>query len=293
MMKEARSNSSCRETLLKSSDPPFIKEVMEVPLPSKFKMPNLERYEGSTDLVVHLDTFKVLMQLQGAPDAIMCRLFIATLKGNARAWYRTLKLGSIKSFSKMEQFARYFISRRRMAKTSAHLLNLVQGERKTFKKFIHRFVAATSEIRNLDHGVVLTALTTTLQPGNFLYSLGKRPLVDMGELMARAQNYINLEEVMDTRRDQVDLKRKSSRDIGEDSKIGKKQESNKQQSSPKGLGHTKHLGKNAHEERLDKNTYEEQLGENAHEERIGKNTHKERLGKNPHVEQLGKNAHIE
>ncbi|XP_057950898.1 uncharacterized protein LOC131145722 [Malania oleifera] len=215
MMKEARSNLSCRETSLKTSDPPFIKEVMEVLLSSKFKKPTLERYEGSTDPVNHLDTFKVLMQLQGAPDVIMCHVFAATLKGNARAWYRTLKPRSIKSFSKMEQkFVRHFINRHRMAKTSAHLLNLIQGERETLKKFIHHFVAPTLEIRNLDHGAVLAALTTALQPEDFLHSLGKRPLANMGELMARAQKYINLEKVMDTKRDRVDLKKKKLEGYG-------------------------------------------------------------------------------
>ncbi|XP_057976065.1 uncharacterized protein LOC131163485 [Malania oleifera] len=62
---------------------------MEVPLPSKFKMPTFEMYKGSTNPVDHLDTFKVLMQLQGVLDAIMCRAFDATLKGNARAWHNT------------------------------------------------------------------------------------------------------------------------------------------------------------------------------------------------------------
>ncbi|XP_057954053.1 uncharacterized protein LOC131148358 [Malania oleifera] len=195
MMKEARTNPSFGEASLKSSDSPFTEEVMEVPLPSKFKMPTFERYEGSTDLFDHLDTFKVLMQLQGTLDVIMCCSLAATLKGNSSAWYWPPKPGSSNSFSNMEhQFIRHFIGSRRIAKTLAHLMSLVQEEKETLKKFKHHFVTTALEICNLDHGVVLVSLTTTLQPGDFLYSLGKKPLAHMGELVARAHKYINLEK---------------------------------------------------------------------------------------------------
>ncbi|XP_057953959.1 uncharacterized protein LOC131148251 [Malania oleifera] len=74
-------------------------------------------------------------------------------------------------------------------------------------------------------GVALAALTTALQPGSFLYSLGKKPPVDMGELMARAQKYINLEEMMDIRGSRIEQKRKSSsREIGESYRSVKRQE---------------------------------------------------------------------
>ncbi|XP_057962177.1 uncharacterized protein LOC131153750 [Malania oleifera] len=120
----------------------------------------------------------------------------------------------------------------------AHLMSLVQGERETLKKFIHHFVITTLEIRNLDREVALVALTTTLQPRAFLYLLGKKPPANMGELMAKAQKYINLEEVIDTRRDRAEFKRKGIRDIGKPSRARKRQESNKPQSSSKGAGHT-------------------------------------------------------
>ncbi|XP_057969420.1 uncharacterized protein LOC131158569 [Malania oleifera] len=124
------------------------------------------------------------MQLQGAPDAIMCRAFATTLKSTARDWYQTLRPGFVGSFQGMEQmFIGHFLSSQRVAKTTGHLMNMVQGDRETLKNFMHWFNTATLEIRNLDMGVALAALTTALQPESFLYSLGKKPLVDMGELM--------------------------------------------------------------------------------------------------------------
>ncbi|XP_057953162.1 uncharacterized protein LOC131147664 [Malania oleifera] len=138
---------------------------MEVPLPRRFEMPTFERYEGLSDPIDHLDTFRVLMQLQGAPDAIMCRAFAATLKGSARDWYRTLRLRSIGSFLEMEQlFTNHFLRR-------------------------------------------------------------KNPPVDMGELIARAQKYINLEEIMDNRGTRIELKRKgNNQEMSESSKSAKRHE---------------------------------------------------------------------
>ncbi|XP_057976096.1 uncharacterized protein LOC131163520 [Malania oleifera] len=217
MMKEGKNKPYHGEASLRSSELPFNKEIMEAPLPSRFKMPTFDRYEGLSDPIDHLNNFKMLMQLQGALKAIMCRAFATTLKGTSRDWYRTLRPGSIGSFSDMEQlFTGHFLSSWRVAKTIGHLMSMAQGEQETFKDFIHRFNTATLEIRNLDMGVALAALTTALQLGSFLYSLGKKSPVDMGELMVRAQKYINLEEMMDTRGSRLERKRKnSSRETGD------------------------------------------------------------------------------
>ncbi|XP_057975258.1 uncharacterized protein LOC131162671 [Malania oleifera] len=201
-------------------------------------MPTFERYKGLFDPIDHLDNFKMLMQLQGAPDAIMCRALTTTLKGTARDWYRTLRLGSIGSFQEMEQmFTGHFLSSRKIAKTTGHLMSMVQGEQETLKNFMHRFNIATLEIRNLDMGVALAALTTALQPESFLYSLGKKPPVDMGELMIRAEKYINLEEMMDMRGSRIERKRKNnSREFGDSYRFVKRHQTSALHTGPKMRG---------------------------------------------------------
>ncbi|XP_057953060.1 uncharacterized protein LOC131147587 [Malania oleifera] len=248
MMKEGRTRPYYGETSLKSSEPPFNKEITEAPLPSRFKMPAFERYEGSSDPIDHLDNFKMLMQLQRAPNAIMCRAFATTLKGTARDWYRTLRPGSIGSFQEMEQmFTGHFLSSWRVAKTTGHLMSIVQGDQETLKNFMHRFNTATLEIRNLDMGVALAALTTALQPGSFLHSLGKKPPVDMGELMIQAEKYINLEEMMDTRGNRIERKRgNNNRESGDTCRSVKRHETSALQKGQKMRGqHDKrgHLSK--------------------------------------------------
>ncbi|XP_057981172.1 uncharacterized protein LOC131166602 [Malania oleifera] len=79
----------------------------------------------------------------------------------------------------------------------------------------------------------------TLKLRSFLYSLGKKPPVDMGELMGRAQKYVNPKEMMDTRRNWIELKRKGNIEVGESSRAGKRQENNKLHASSKAMGHTR------------------------------------------------------
>ena len=76
--------SSDLDDLVNRTDSPFTIPVNSCPLPQKFRMPQIESYDGVKDPLDHLETFKTLMHLQGVPNEIMCRAFPTTLKGAAR-----------------------------------------------------------------------------------------------------------------------------------------------------------------------------------------------------------------
>ena len=67
--------SSDLDDLVNRTDSPFTTTVNSFPLPNKFRMPNMDSYDGVRDPLDHLETFKTLMHLQGVADAIMCRAF--------------------------------------------------------------------------------------------------------------------------------------------------------------------------------------------------------------------------
>ena len=75
--------SSDLDDLVHRTDSPFMVSVTSFPIPSKFRMPQVESYYGSKDPLGHLESFKTLMHLQGVADEIMCRAFLTTLKGPA------------------------------------------------------------------------------------------------------------------------------------------------------------------------------------------------------------------
>jgi len=79
--------SSDLDDLVNRTDSPFTALVNSFPLPSEFRMPQIDSYDGIRDPLDHLETFKTLMHLQVLVDAIMCRAFPTTLKGVARIWF--------------------------------------------------------------------------------------------------------------------------------------------------------------------------------------------------------------
>ena len=89
------------EDLINRTDSPFTISVNSFPLPQKFRMLQIESYDGVNDPLIHLETFKTLMDLQGVPDEIICRAFPTTLKGPARIWFSRLTLNSINTFKEL------------------------------------------------------------------------------------------------------------------------------------------------------------------------------------------------
>ena len=68
--------SSDLENLVNKTNSPFTLSDNSFPLPQKFRMPQIESYDGVKDPLDHLETFKTLMHLQGVLDEIMCRAFL-------------------------------------------------------------------------------------------------------------------------------------------------------------------------------------------------------------------------
>ena len=55
--------SSDLDDLVNRTDSSFIAPINSFPLPSKFRMPQIDNYNGVRDPLDHLETFKTLMHL--------------------------------------------------------------------------------------------------------------------------------------------------------------------------------------------------------------------------------------
>ena len=87
--------------LVNRIDSPFTAAVNSFLLLHKFRMPQIESYDGVKDPLDHMETFKTLMYLQGVADEIMCRAFPMTLKGAARIWFSQLTPNSVNIFNEL------------------------------------------------------------------------------------------------------------------------------------------------------------------------------------------------
>ena len=62
-MKENMRKANQIEDLVHRTDSPFTASINGHPLPSKFKLPSLDSYDGTHDLFDHIATFKTTMHL--------------------------------------------------------------------------------------------------------------------------------------------------------------------------------------------------------------------------------------
>ena len=62
-MKDSMKKANHVDDLVHWTDSPFIASITSYPLPSKFKMPTLDSYDGTRDPCDHIATFKTTMHL--------------------------------------------------------------------------------------------------------------------------------------------------------------------------------------------------------------------------------------
>ena len=60
-------------------------------LPDKFKMPQLQKFDGTRDPRIHLSQYMKTMSTTKAPMSVVAKLFVLYLKGMAVNWYHGLE----------------------------------------------------------------------------------------------------------------------------------------------------------------------------------------------------------
>ena len=58
------------DTMMQQTESPFTFEVLHFPLPAKFRMLQVEAFDGTRDPVDHLNTYKNQMELHGYQDLV-------------------------------------------------------------------------------------------------------------------------------------------------------------------------------------------------------------------------------
>ncbi|GKU97126.1 hypothetical protein SLEP1_g10306 [Rubroshorea leprosula] len=174
---------------------PLNTNIILEPYPTGFRIPQLETYDGTKDPDDHLHAFYSCMQAQNASDALMCKIFSSTLRGNARTWYYNLPLRSINSYIELASaFATKFSSRRLIRKTTFELMRVKQRDGESLKNFMSRFNDAVLEVNSFDQAVGITAVISGLGHERFRDSLLKHPATTFSEVNDRSLKFIIAEE---------------------------------------------------------------------------------------------------
>ncbi|GKV01527.1 hypothetical protein SLEP1_g14076 [Rubroshorea leprosula] len=193
---ELKSPRSHQQTLDLDSAPLNLSITAE-PYQEGFKIPHLETYDGLGDPDEHLHTYQAIMRIQNANDAMMCKVFPATLKSTARRWYHKLPRHSIDSYSQLAKlFSNKFASHREIKRTATELIQVHQKEGESLRDYMQRFNKATLEIDNVPDTICLSALLHSLKRGRFLDDLLENPpktwneVNDRSQILAQIQHWI-------------------------------------------------------------------------------------------------------
>ena len=126
-------------------------------------MPQIEDFDGTKDLVDHLNTYNTQMELHGYQDPVRCRAFAITLKGSTLAWFNRLPPASIPSFRELFiAFVSHFIGAGTYRKPSYHLLTIKQGPQENLRSYVQRFNSESLKVNIPDEKFVITAFIVGL-----------------------------------------------------------------------------------------------------------------------------------
>ncbi|XP_030970864.1 uncharacterized protein LOC115991296 [Quercus lobata] len=158
--------------MVRATNSPFTAAVLGCPVPLKFRLPQLEPFEGLKDPQYHVNTFKTTLGLQQPLGEILCRSFPTTLKGAPREW------------------------RQRPKRPVDYLLTIRQGEKETLRSYVKQFTRETLEVDEVDDKVQLTTFKAGLRSRDLVTSLAKNPPKMMAEILLKAQKYMNAEDAL-------------------------------------------------------------------------------------------------
>ena len=189
-MKEAVNGRAAvyMDDLVKQTESLFTAGVLHFPLLVKFRMLQVKTFDGTKDLIDHLNTYKNQMELHGYQDPIRCRAFVITLKGPALAWSNRLPPSSISSFTELSiVFDSHFIGARMYKKPSYHLLTIKQSSQESLRSYVQRFNVESLKVDIPDEKFTITSFITGLgvQSKDLMFSISKNPQASMAEVLAK------------------------------------------------------------------------------------------------------------
>ena len=82
---------------------PFSSCIIHYDPPRGFLMPKFSAYDGSSDSFDHIMHYRQLMTLDIGNDALLCKVFPASLQGQALSWFHRLLPNSVDNFRDLSE----------------------------------------------------------------------------------------------------------------------------------------------------------------------------------------------
>ncbi|XP_030973314.1 uncharacterized protein LOC115993254 [Quercus lobata] len=184
------------KALSQVSKSPFTRNIKDASLPRRFHQPTFTIYNGRTDPVEHVSHFSQRMAIHFKDEALMCKVFPASLGLVAMRWFNGLNVNSIDSFKKLTRaFGARFITCNRVPRPLGSLLSMSMREGETLKAYSDRCWEMFNEIEGDYDDVAISTFKAGLPTEHDLRKfLTGKPFTSVRQLMDRIDKYRRVEE---------------------------------------------------------------------------------------------------
>ena len=122
---------------------PLGQYILDYNPPCGFSIPSFAMYNGSSDPYDHMLHYNQAMILNAGDDRLLCKVFLASLKGPALAWFHKLPRGSINTFDELwAAFVSQYLCSVRQKGNISSLQSILKREDESIQDFTRRFIQA-------------------------------------------------------------------------------------------------------------------------------------------------------
>ncbi|RVW27946.1 hypothetical protein CK203_094113 [Vitis vinifera] len=136
------------------------------------------------------------MTLDIGNDALLCKVFPASLQGQALSWFHRLPPNSVGNFRDLSKaFVGQYLCFARQKQNISTLQNIKMQDNESLREFVKRFGQAVLQVKACSMDAVLQIFKRSICPDTpFFESLAKKPPTTMDDLFKRANKYSMLED---------------------------------------------------------------------------------------------------
>ncbi|XP_058008592.1 uncharacterized protein LOC131182997 [Hevea brasiliensis] len=150
-----------------SVDVSALRLVPDVVVPKKFKVPEFEKYNGTSDPRIHLTTYIAKMSALTEDDKLLIHFFHEGLTGSALRWYVQLDRSKLHAWKDLaDAFLKQYKFNCDVTLTRRDLQNLLQKEWESFKEYAQRWREKAAEVYAfvIDHELCSLFIETLKAP---------------------------------------------------------------------------------------------------------------------------------
>nr|CAN83397.1 hypothetical protein VITISV_016834 [Vitis vinifera] len=175
---------------------PFCSHIIHYEPPRGFLVPKFSTYDGSNDPFDHIMHYRQLMTLDIGNDALLCKVFPASLQGQTLSWFHRLPPNLVDNFRDLsEAFVGQYLCFARHKQNISTLQNIKMQDNESLREFVKQFGQAVLQVEAYSMDAVLQIFKRSICPSTpFFESLAKKPPTTMDDLFRRASKYSMLED---------------------------------------------------------------------------------------------------